>query len=88
VLRPHERGRWAEHEGEIVPMVSEIPRCARPPGVVIFAPPEVPRNAERAQCEGPHFKEGYSAATGIIRPEIRKPRPDARRAPSKSTLLP
>jgi hypothetical protein len=23
-----------------------------PPGVVMVAPPEVPRNAERAQCEG------------------------------------
>jgi hypothetical protein len=28
--------------------------CVRaPPGVVMVAPPEVPRNAERAQCEGP-----------------------------------
>jgi hypothetical protein len=24
-----------------------------PPGVVMVSPPEVPRNAERTQCEGP-----------------------------------
>src|SRR5215211_6152877 len=26
--------------------------CARPTGVIMVAPPEVPRNAERAQCAG------------------------------------
>jgi hypothetical protein len=28
-------------------------RCTRPTGVVMVSPPEVPRNAERAQSEGP-----------------------------------
>jgi hypothetical protein len=29
------------------------PPVPAPPGVVMVAPPEVPRNAQRAQCEGP-----------------------------------
>jgi hypothetical protein len=39
-----------------------------PPTVVMVAPPRVPRNVERAQCEGP--RQGgvlKSAAKGIIR---------------------
>ena len=36
-------------------------KCARPTGVVMFAPPEVPRNAERAQSEG-HAPEGSPKA--------------------------
>ena len=28
--------------------------------------PEVPRNAERGQCEGPRQRRGKSAAQGII----------------------
>ena len=38
-----------------------------PPGIDMVAPPQVPRNAERAQCDG-RAREGYlrSAARGII----------------------
>ena len=31
--------------------------CARPTGVVMVAPPEVPRNVERAQCERPRQRD-------------------------------
>ena len=37
-----------------------------PPGVVILASPEVPRNAEGGQCEGPRQRRGKSAAQGVI----------------------
>src|SRR5215212_1916762 len=37
-----------------------------PPGVVMVAPLEVPRNAERAQSERPRQRAGDSAARGII----------------------
>src|SRR5215210_7933342 len=46
----HDRSRCAEHVGEVAPLVvREVPV---PPGVVMVAPPTVPRNAERAQCKG------------------------------------
>ena len=39
-----------------------------PPGVVMVSPPEVPRNAERGQSEGPRqVRQVPSAAEGIIR---------------------
>jgi hypothetical protein len=39
-----------------------------PPTVVMVAPPEVPRNASRAQSEGPHqVRRGPSAAFGQYR---------------------
>ena len=41
-----------------------------PPGALILAPPEVPRNAERAKAEaalGTIGRIGKSAAKGIIR---------------------
>jgi hypothetical protein len=37
-----------------------------PPGVVMLALPEVPRNAERAKSEGPRQRRGKSAAQGVI----------------------
>jgi hypothetical protein len=37
--------------------VAMLSGCTRPPGAVMVAPPEVPRNAERAQSEG-RPKEG------------------------------
>ena len=37
-----------------------------PPGVVMVAPPQVPRNAERAQCEEPRQRRVKSAAQGVI----------------------
>jgi hypothetical protein len=44
--------------------------CARPTGVVMFAPPRAPRNAEGAQSEG-RAREGYpkSAAKDSIKAE-------------------
>jgi hypothetical protein len=46
-----------------------------PPGVVMLAPPEVPRNAESAQSEGRAEVMGKSAAEDSIKAGARKPRP-------------
>ncbi len=48
-----------------------------PPGVVMVAPPEVPRNAEGAQIEGRAKEYQESAAKGSIEARARKPRPGA-----------
>jgi hypothetical protein len=44
----------------------------------MLSPPEVPRNAERAQCEGRATGRSKSAAKDIIKAEARKPRPGQR----------
>ena len=59
-LRPYERSRCAEHGEDVAQSVRT------PPGVVMFAPSEVPRNAERRQCEGRAASWVTSAAKGII----------------------
>ena len=47
-----------------------------PTGIVIFATPRVPRNAERAQREGRAKEDGPpGAAKGIREAGARKPRP-------------
>jgi hypothetical protein len=58
------REAGAPSTGEVVAC---LPGCACPPGVVMVSSSEVPRNAERAQGEGPR-PEGVlkSAAKGII----------------------
>ena len=58
-------------------MQESWPECAHPTGIVIFAPPRVPRNAERAQREGPVPKRMVppGAAKGIREDEARTPRP-------------
>ena len=72
-LRPYERSRCGEH-GEIVRM--RWLACARPPGVVMVAPSEVPRNALREQSEGRAMVwRPKSAAKGSIKAGARKPRP-------------
>jgi hypothetical protein len=45
--------------------------CARPTGVVMVALPEAPRNAERAQREGPRYKglEQVARPRAVERPE-------------------
>jgi hypothetical protein len=48
-LRPYERSRCAEHMGAMCRYVRAV---RAPPEIVMVAPPEVPRNAERAQSEG------------------------------------
>jgi hypothetical protein len=61
------------------------PRCARPPGVVMFAPSEVPCNAERAQSEGP--RPGgvpKSAAKGQYKTGARKLRPGGCQGPARA----
>ena len=47
-----------------------VPGVPAPPGIVMVAPPEVPRNAERRQGEGRAASWVTSAAEGIIRAEI------------------
>jgi hypothetical protein len=37
-----------------------------PPGILMLALPEVPRNAERAKSEGPRQRREKSAAQGVI----------------------
>jgi hypothetical protein len=44
--------------------IGEVPA---PPGIVMLAPPEVPRNAERAQCEGRAKGRSKSAAEASIK---------------------
>jgi hypothetical protein len=41
-------------------------RVRAPPGIVMFAPPTAPRNAERAKSEGPRQRREKSAAQGVI----------------------
>ena len=47
-----------------------------PTGIVIFAPPRGPRNAERAQRESRAIEVRECAAKGIIVDGARTPRPD------------
>jgi hypothetical protein len=54
-----------------------------PPGVVMLAPPEVPRNAESAQSEGRAEVMGKSAAEDSIKAGARKPRPNWPRPPAR-----
>jgi hypothetical protein len=49
-LRPYERSRRDRARGS--PWHASRRVVPVPPGVVMVAPPEVPRNAEGAQCEG------------------------------------
>src|SRR5215218_2766841 len=49
----HERSRCAEHGESCHSALGGVPAA---PGVIMIAPPEVPRNAERAQSEGPRQK--------------------------------
>ena len=46
--------------------IGEVPA---PPGIVMDAPPEVPRNAERAQCDGRAKGPSKSAAEASIKAE-------------------
>src|SRR5688572_6765614 len=46
-----------------------------PTGIVIFAPPRGPRNAERAQRENRATEVRECAAKGVIEAGARKPRP-------------
>jgi hypothetical protein len=48
-----------------------------PPGIVLVAPPPVPRNAEGAQSERPRYKEGSKKrGQRHHKAGARKPRPD------------
>src|ERR671913_727721 len=53
-LRPYDRSRCAEH-GEV--RNCQLQSVPAPPGVVMFAPPMAPRNAERTQSEGRVYRE-------------------------------
>jgi hypothetical protein len=50
-----------------------------PPGVVMVSPPEVPRNASRAQSEGPGLSGSVAhEATVCLRVPPRAPKPTER----------
>jgi hypothetical protein len=75
----HDRSRYAEHGGCSCTLNR---RVRAPPGIVILAPPEVPRNAERAPSEGRASQEGCpnSAAEDSIKAGAPKDAP-ARSSP-------
>jgi hypothetical protein len=72
-----EAGAPSTEEGSLV--LREVPA---PPGVVILALPEVPRNAERAQSEGRARHDGEASAAGE-----EGANPKGRRIRPTSTLL-
>jgi hypothetical protein len=57
-LRPYERSRSAKHGGIWNDAVQRVPA---PPGVVMLAPPTVPRNASREQSKA-RAQEGFQKA--------------------------